>query len=191
MLRRISRIMSVAIFTIAITLTSLPAGATHYVTEGWTGSVDQQHDFDFEFGAWKARIRMQPHPLTESAEWVDYSGTSVVRKVWDGRANLGELEASSKNKHIEALSLRIFDQQAQTWRIYFANAKGGLSAVAMVGRFDYGRGFFYGTATIDGKPTRIRFVFSNVTLASFDFEQSFSRDDGKTWNPNWIATFTK
>src|SRR5262245_10304664 len=46
---------------------------------------DGQHDFDFEFGAWKAHIRRLLRPLTGSKDWVDYDGISIVRKVWDGR----------------------------------------------------------------------------------------------------------
>lgn len=30
---------------------------------------DGQHDFDFNFGTWKTRIRRLRHPLTGSSEW--------------------------------------------------------------------------------------------------------------------------
>src|SRR5258708_29153885 len=33
------------------------------------------------------------HPLTGSSTWVEYEGTTVVHKVWNGRANLVELVA--------------------------------------------------------------------------------------------------
>jgi hypothetical protein len=42
---------------------------------------DGQHDFDFEFGAWKTRLSRLDRPLTGSRRWLDYEGTSVVRKV--------------------------------------------------------------------------------------------------------------
>src|ERR1700722_20018250 len=56
-----------------------------------TPDHDGQHDFDFEFGVWQARLKRLVHPLSGSNTWVNYEGTSTVRKVWDGRANLGEL----------------------------------------------------------------------------------------------------
>ena len=68
--------------------------------------VAQQHDFDFELGAWKTHLSRLLHPLTGSTTWVDYDGTTRVRPVWDGRANLLELEADGPSGHIEALSLR-------------------------------------------------------------------------------------
>ena len=52
---------------------------------------DGQHDFDFEFGTWKTHLKRLVRPLTGSTTWVEYDGTTVVRKVWDGRANLVEL----------------------------------------------------------------------------------------------------
>src|SRR4051794_17237171 len=67
---------------------------------------DGQHDFDFELGAWTTTLSRLLHPLTGSTEWVQYSGTSVVRKVWDGRANLLELEVDGPAGHLEGLSLR-------------------------------------------------------------------------------------
>src|SRR6266700_1301119 len=54
---------------------------------------DGQHDFDFEIGTWKTHLKRRLHPLTGSTTWVEYDGTSVVRQVWGGRANLVELTA--------------------------------------------------------------------------------------------------
>ena len=43
------------------------------------------------------------HPLTGSTTWVEFDGTSVTRKVWDGRANLEGFETNSAaGGHIEA-----------------------------------------------------------------------------------------
>src|SRR5450755_2944544 len=47
---------------------------------------DGQHDFDFEFGTWKTHLKRLLQPLTGSTTWVEYDGTSVVTKVWNGRA---------------------------------------------------------------------------------------------------------
>jgi hypothetical protein len=49
---------------------------------------DGQHDFDFEIGTWKTHVSRLLHPLTRSTTWTEYEGTTVVRKVWTGRANL-------------------------------------------------------------------------------------------------------
>src|SRR5258708_33550382 len=55
---------------------------------------DGQHDFDFEIGTWTTHLRRLKSPLTGSTERVEYDGTSVVRPIWDGRANLVELDVA-------------------------------------------------------------------------------------------------
>src|SRR5262245_58497156 len=69
---------------------------------------DGQHDFDFEIGTWRTHLRRLLRPLTGSTEWVEYEGTSVVRKVWNGRANLVELDAEGPAGRIQALSLPLY-----------------------------------------------------------------------------------
>jgi hypothetical protein len=86
---------------------------------------DGQHDFDFYIGAWKTHIRRLVHPLSGSTNWADYDGTTVVRKVWDGRANLSELEADGAAGHLENLSLRLYNPQAHQWSLNYANSREG------------------------------------------------------------------
>jgi hypothetical protein len=152
---------------------------------------DGSHDFDFEFGSWKMHLARLLHPLTGSTTWVAYDGTSVVRKVWDGRANLGEIELDGPAGHIEGLSLRLYDPAAHQWGLSFSNSRGGGLGPATVGGFKDGRGEFYDQETLDGHAIFVRFVFSNMTPASFRIEQAFSADGGQTWETNWISTFTR
>jgi hypothetical protein len=72
---------------------------------------DGSHDFDFEIGTWKTELKRLQHPLTGSSLWVEYSGTTVVSKVWSGRANLVELDVTGPSGHIEALSLRLYNKE--------------------------------------------------------------------------------
>jgi hypothetical protein len=151
-----------------------------------------QHDFDFEIGTWKAHLSRLDHPLTGSTRWLEYEGTSVVRKVWEGRANLGELDVKGTAGHIEGLTLRLFNAQANQWNITWANAQSGtLDRSTMSGGFKSGRGEFFGQDSLDGRSIFVRFVFSDIAPTSFRFEQAFSVDGGKSWEVNWKATFTR
>ena len=152
---------------------------------------DGQHDFDFEIGTWKTQVKRLTHPLTGSTTWVEYSGTTVVRKVWDGRANLVELEADGPAGHFRGLSLRLYNPQSHQWSLNFSNAAGGTLGTPTNGEFRNGRGEFYGQETLDGRAILVRFVISEITPASCRFEQAFSDDGGKTWEINWIATDTR
>ena len=153
--------------------------------------LDGQHDFDFEIGTWKARLSRLVNPLTGSTKWIDYEGTSIVRKVWNGRANLGELEVDGPSGHIEGLSLRLYNPQSRQWYISWANGSDGILGEAMTGEFKNGRGEFFNQETFNGRAIYVRFVFSDITPTSFRFEQAFSGDGGKTWEVNWKAAFTR
>jgi hypothetical protein len=154
-------------------------------------SRDGQHDFDFEFGAWTAHLHRLVHPLSGSHTWVDYDGTNVDRKIWNGKANLGEFEVRNPTSSIQALSLRLYDPQTRLWHIYFANSKYGSIVDDVTGSFKAGRGEFYDDETYEGKPIRVRFIISDISRTFFRFEQSFSPDKGKTWELNWVATFRR
>src|SRR5271170_8094285 len=78
---------------------------------------DGQHDFDFNIGTWKTHVSRLLHPLTGSTTWVEYEGISVVRKVWDGRASLFELEADGPAGHLEGVGLRLYNPQSHQWSL--------------------------------------------------------------------------
>jgi hypothetical protein len=152
---------------------------------------DGQRDFDFEIGAWKTHLRRLVHPLTGSTTWVEYQGTSIVRKVWNGRANLLELEADGPGGHFEGLSLRLYNPESHQWSLNFANSGGGGLSQPTIGGFKTGRGEFFDQETLNDRAIFVRFVISDITPDSCRFEQAFSEDGGKTWEVNWIATDTR
>ena len=149
---------------------------------------DGQHDFDFEIGVWKTQLRRLQKPLTGSTTWVEYTGTTVVRSVWNGHANLVELVVDGPAGHIEALSLRLYNSKTGQWSLNSSSSGSGSLAQPAVGEFRNGRGEFYNEETLDGKAILVRFVISDITPTSCHFEQAFSGDGGKTWEVNWIAT---
>jgi len=152
---------------------------------------DGSHDFDFEIGEWKTHLSRLLHPLTGSTTWVDYDGTTSVRKVWNGRANLVELEVDGLAGHIEALSLRLYNPDSHQWSLNFANSAGGTVSTPTIGEFRNGRGEFYDQETLNGRSILVRFVISDIAKNSCHFEQAYSDDGGKSWEVNWIATDTR
>ena len=152
---------------------------------------DGQHDFDFEIGTWKTHLKRLQHPLTGSTAWVEYDGTTVVRKVWNGRANLVELVAEGAAGHFEGLNLRLYNPQSRQWSLHAANSSSGTLSVPTIGEFKNGRGEFFDQEPFNGRTILVRNVWSDITPNSCRFEQAFSDDGGKTWEVNWIAVDTR
>src|SRR5262249_14991513 len=86
---------------------------------------DGQRDFDFELGSWKIHLKRLVHPLSGSNTWVEFDGTTVTRKLWDGRAEIEEFEVDSSTSHIEGMTLRLYNPQTHQWSLYWANSKDG------------------------------------------------------------------
>jgi hypothetical protein len=152
---------------------------------------DGQHDFDFEIGTWKTSLWRLLHPLSGSTTWVEFQGTTVVRKVWNGRANLAELETDGPGSHLEILSLRLYNPQSHQWSLNSATSTAGNLSPPMIGEFKNGRGEFFSRETLNDRAIYVRFVILDIAPDSCRFEQAFSDDGGKSWEVNWIAIDTR
>ena len=169
-----------------IATAAFTAQAQHAATER-----DGQHDFDFEIGKWKTHLTRLQHPLTGSTAWVEYEGTSVVRRVWNGRGNMVELNVDGAAGHIQGLSLRLYNSKSHQWSLNYANETDGVLGQPTIGEFRNGRGEFYDQEPFDGRIVLVRNVWSDITPTSCHFEQAFSADGGRNWEVNWIATATR
>jgi hypothetical protein len=152
---------------------------------------DGQHDFDFHIGKWKSHISHLSNPLTGSTTWTKMEGTLVARKVWDGRAQLEELEVDGPAGHFEDLLLFLYNPQSHQWSLNAANSNDGIMNTPMIGEFKNGRGEFYDQEPFHNKAILVRQVWSDITPTSHRFEQAFSNDGGKTWEVNFIANLER
>jgi hypothetical protein len=148
------------------------------------------HDFDWDIGTWATHQRRLLHPLTGSTTWVEYEGTDVVRRLWDG-ANEGLIEADGPAGHLEIFTVRLYSPDAHQWSVRFVSSATGTLSPPVVGEFKDGRGDFYSQEPYEGRAILVRFRVSDVTPASCRFEQAFSTDGGRTWEPNFVVTETR
>lgn len=153
------------------------------------GARDGARDFDWEIGSWTTTLRYLANPLSAEADrWVDYSGTSIVRAIMGGEANVVELDVAGSAGRIRGLSLRLYNPQTRQWSLNFASMRSGQLTAPVFGGFDAaGRGLFYGQDNVDGRVILVRFVVTPEGRDSYRFVQSFSADAGATWEDNWIA----
>jgi hypothetical protein len=152
---------------------------------------DAQHDFDFDLGNWKTHSKRLLHPLTGSQDWVQMDGVTVVKKIWDGRANLAEFKSDGPAGHLELLSLRWYNAAAHQWFLDFATPNVGTLGIPGVGEFKDGRGDFYDQETIGGKSILVRFSIWPITADTAQSEQAFSDDGGATWEVNWVNYYSR
>ena len=74
----------------------------------------------------------------------------------------------------------------------WASSRDGIIGVPpTVGDFKDGGGEFLDQEMLDGKDIFVRNTYSNITKDGAIFEQAFSADGGKTWEKNWVITFSR
>jgi hypothetical protein len=125
---------------------------------------------------------------------VEFDGTVVCKKVWDGRGEIEEFKVDNPEKeiHILGLALRLYNPASHQWSIYWANAaKGSIGGPPVVGEFKDGHGEFYDQEEFNGRVIFTRYAWSGITTSTPHFEQAYSDDGGKTWETNWITDQTK
>ena len=122
------------------------------------------------------------------------SRATVVRaaKGMGSRAMAAKATADSRATGAnKAAAFRRFDRETGLWSIWWHDARSSLLDPPVKGRFEDGVGRFFAEDTLDGRPIRVRFVWSDITSDSARWEQAFSPDGGASWEVNWIMTFER
>jgi hypothetical protein len=165
----------------------VPARAIAETAQSPHTARDGQHDFDFNVGTWKTHIKRILDPLSGASHFVELNGTVTVRKVWDGRAKLEEIEADGPNGHWQGMTLFLYNPEAHQWSQTFVNSGSGVLNPPLIGEFNEGRGELFASDTFQDRTILVRGVWSNIQPNSHHFEESYSEDGGKTWAPAFVA----
>ncbi len=149
-------------------------------------------DFNFLIGDWCVTHRRLVRRLVGDSEWIEFSGPATVRTILGGLGNTDEYEIAVPDGAYVGASLRLFNPGAQTWTIYWMDSRDPKKLdPPMVGRFTDGRGLFFGDDTHEGRPIRVRFLWSCIPGMPSRWEQAFSVDAGVSWETNWTMTFRR
>lgn len=146
-----------------------------------------QHDFDWQFGSWKARMSQLLHPFTASTDRRQMIGTIRVEKLWNGAGNYALVDASGTKGAVHILALRLYLPHSRQWALRFSRSGLGSLSDPMFGEFSGGKGEFYGMEAVNGKTVLDRFAFYPQAASSARDEEYISADGGKTWQNVWLS----
>lgn len=150
-----------------------------------------EKDFDFLHGSWRVSHRRLAQRLKASTQWVRFGGTMTAKPILGGRGNFDENVIELPEGTYQACTVRLFNPEQARWSIYWIDGRDPKLDAPVHGTFSAGVGTFFGDDTFEGRPIRIRFLWSHVEANSARWEQAFSADAGATWEPNWIMEFTR
>ncbi len=148
-------------------------------------------DFDFFLGGWRVEHRRLKTRLRDSAEWEEFGGRCVTRKVLGGFGNVDDNILDLSAGAYRAVTLRSYDPNTNRWAIWWLDGRTPHRLdVPMMGGFEDGVGAFYAADRWEGRDIRVRFLWTQTRTASPRWEQAFSVDDGVSWETNWVMNFT-
>lgn len=142
-------------------------------------------DFDFLTGRWKIANRQR-----KGDGWDEFEGESTVFSILGGIASVEELRIPARD--FSGMGLRLLDVERKLWADFWVNAKNGVMGSAPVwGSFVDGVGTWDGDDVVDEKPLIVRGAWDRITAKSCRWYQAVSRDDGRTWEENWVMRWTR
>lgn len=153
--------------------------------------MSSAHDFDFLIGEWSVRHRRLKRRLVGDTEWIEFTGPATVRKILNGLGNVDEFRIDLPEGSYTGATLRLYDPDTDQWTITWSDSRYPTLDPPIVGRFESGRGLFQGADTFEGRPIRVRFIWTPRTPDTCTWEQAFSADDGATWETNWTMEFQR
>lgn len=156
---------------------------------------DGARDFDLLAGRWRVRHRYLRVTAVGKA-WREAEGPCLNTPLAGGWGNVEEyvFAASGGQPAHEAFGLRAYDPATGLWSIWWLDGRDPSAAMEPPcrGRFEAdGVGRFFADTVIDGRPTRIRLMWTKVTPQAGHWEQAYSPDAGRTWETNWTMDFDK
>jgi len=151
-----------------------------------TGDI---HDFEYLIGAWETRQKRLKARGVGSSEWIEAPANQHCAVSYLGDLDIVE-DSWSPAKTPSGLFLYTFNPQNRQWAIRWVNPKTGEPDPPDVGGFAGTRGEFYGEDVDNGRPIKVRIVWTKLDGNHARWEQAYSYDD-RNWETNWIADFTR
>lgn len=156
-----------------------------------SASLSGERSFDFLFGNWRVRHRRLSRRMAGDTNWVEFDGSCRVEPILGGLGNFDQNIIELPEGRYEACSVRLFNSATRLWSIHWIDGRTMKMDVPMLGCFSGGVGTFFGDDTFDGRPVRVRFLWSAITEASAHWEQAFTDNGGRSWETNWYMNFSR
>jgi len=152
---------------------------------------DGRNDFDFLVGKWRVHHRRLQRRLAGDTHWDEFAGGSELRKILGGLGNVDDNVIELPGGTYRAATVRQFDPETRLWSIWWIDGRHHGIGAPVHGSFQDGVGTFLGDDVFDGRPIKVRFLWSDITPNAARWQQAFSPDAGVSWEDNWFMRFER
>jgi hypothetical protein len=176
------RAYMMTLLTLSLVISGVPAAQSNQDSARGMSPIDSAtsgvHDFDFLVGHWRVHHRKLKERLANSHEWIEFEGTLFSQPLMGGYANVDDDVFEVPGGAYRGVAPRSFDAKSGQWSIWWMDSRTPQAPLdpPVRGSFHNGLGTFYADDTENGKPIRIRFIWSKITPTSCHWEQAYSPD---------------
>ena len=171
-------------FSLLAALPSFIALDAHCATAAGSSAAG---DFDSFLGKWQVRHRRLKQRLAGSTQWEEYDGTTHWQSILGGIANFNDSVVNRSTGTYRGMGLRAFDASTNTWTDWYLDGRSPTKvSLDGTGTFVDRVGIFLSDDTFEGKPIKVRGMFTPLSATTMQWEQAFSPDGGKTWETNYV-----
>ena len=149
----------------------------------------QPRAFDFLHGTWSVRHALRRGRLEGTDEWDQHVGGAVCAPILGGTGQLDQIWLPHRGQL--GSTLRLYDGEADVWRLHWSASDTGRLDPALEGRFVDGVGLFLGRDELDGRAIDVRFVWDEITDRHARWTQSFAWAGTDAWEANWTMDFDR
>jgi hypothetical protein len=152
------------------------------------------HDKDWQWlvgnwDVWHERLRDR---LVGSTTWDKFGGKCSSWPTLGGLGNVDDCLLYLASGKYRAFAPRSFDPSTGKWNIWWLDGRmAGQLDPPVRGGFMGNEGEFQGVDVHKGTPVTVRFRWHDTNSKRPWWDQSFSTDQGKTWETNWRNYFTR
>ncbi|MBW8303389.1 MAG: DUF1579 domain-containing protein [Brevundimonas sp.] len=152
-------------------------------------ALPEIHDFDFIHGHWTVQHSRLKTRGVGADDWDLFASTSYCEPRLGGLANVEEVDCPARGW--TGMALRTLDVETREWSVYWINSLTGRLQPPVRGRFNADGCVLEGPDSDDGRPIIARYIWSDIRPDGARWTQTFSYDDGATWETNWVMDFTR
>jgi hypothetical protein len=179
-------------FAAGALLAGLASGAAQAAAPPAPGAAASPRDFDFFLGRWQVKHRRLKARLAGSNDWEEFAGETTCWPLLGGIANANDSVSWRGGKAWRGLGLRAYDAESGTWADWsLSGASPRQIDPPGVGRFQGPVGTFLSDDSFDGRPIKVRGIFTAIQPGLAQWEQAFSADGGASWETNWVMRYVR
>jgi len=147
------------------------------------------NDFDFLLGQWKVINTRLDTWLCGCREWIEFESRHEERKLSSGLGTVALHQYTMDRVPYERSVIRSYNEKLDYWKIDRLDERTSLVINPLQGTFWDNKGSFISRGNLGTRDVLVHVEWTKVCETYACWEQALSKNNGKSWETNWVMEF--